>query len=134
MLVMFVLVFFQNYVLTHVIGSNMSMSMLFLAIYCMCAYHNLVTFTHIYVNTHALSPPYVHLFPVAIILNFYSISGLFPCFAVLDGGCSTNPCLNGGNCTDTANGFACDCPPSYTGTNCENGKHFAANIIGQTVI
>ena len=83
---------------------------------------------------HSPRPPYVHLFPVAIILNFYSISGLFPCFAVLDDGCSTNPCLNGGNCTDTANGFACDCPPSYTGTNCENGKHFAANIIGLTII
>ena len=36
--------------------------------------------------------------------------------------CLPNPCLNGGNCTDLANMFWCDCPPGIGGRKCEYSK------------
>jgi len=33
--------------------------------------------------------------------------------------CSSNPCQNGGSCTDAVNGYTCSCVVPYTGTNCE---------------
>ena len=36
--------------------------------------------------------------------------------------CSSNPCLNGGSCTDQVNGYACICSPKYTGTQCQTSK------------
>ena len=32
--------------------------------------------------------------------------------------CSSNPCLNNGNCTDGINSFSCECGEGYTGVNC----------------
>ena len=39
--------------------------------------------------------------------------------------CSSNPCLNGGTCTDTRNGFTCTCGAFVTGMRCESvlGKY-----------
>ena len=35
------------------------------------------------------------------------------------GPCSSNPCLNGGVCTDlNQNGFTCDCQLGWLGTTC----------------
>lgn len=36
--------------------------------------------------------------------------------------CSSNPCLNGGSCTDQVNGYVCACQAGYTGVECEAGK------------
>ena len=33
--------------------------------------------------------------------------------------CSSNPCLNGGTCTDLVNGYVCSCQPGYAGANCQ---------------
>ena len=33
--------------------------------------------------------------------------------------CSSNPCLNGGTCTDLRNGFTCTCGAFVAGTRCE---------------
>ena len=35
--------------------------------------------------------------------------------------CSSRPCLNGGICNATANGFTCSCSPLLTGVRCEIG-------------
>uniref|UniRef100_A0A665TVQ0 coagulation factor Xa n=1 Tax=Echeneis naucrates TaxID=173247 RepID=A0A665TVQ0_ECHNA len=32
--------------------------------------------------------------------------------------CKSNPCLNGGNCTDRVGGFYCLCTPPYSGPLC----------------
>ncbi|XP_041372182.1 cubilin-like [Gigantopelta aegis] len=33
--------------------------------------------------------------------------------------CQSNPCLNGGTCLDTFNGFICRCPNTWTGIRCD---------------
>ncbi|CAH1245322.1 NOTCH2 [Branchiostoma lanceolatum] len=33
--------------------------------------------------------------------------------------CGSNPCQNGGRCTDRVNGYSCVCRPGYTGENCQ---------------
>ena len=35
--------------------------------------------------------------------------------------CESNPCLNGGNCTDGLNDYTCSCLPGNTTRNCEIG-------------
>lgn len=34
--------------------------------------------------------------------------------------CMSNPCLNGGNCTDGVNGFTCYCTAQWTGPLCQS--------------
>ena len=36
--------------------------------------------------------------------------------------CQTNPCLNGGSCTNKHGDYECTCPAGFTGKNCEQGK------------
>lgn len=33
--------------------------------------------------------------------------------------CSSNPCMNGGNCSISSNSYVCQCIPPYSGTNCD---------------
>lgn len=34
--------------------------------------------------------------------------------------CTSNPCLNGGTCTDGVNGFTCSCTAQWTGALCQS--------------
>ncbi|XP_075049225.1 delta-like protein 4 [Mixophyes fleayi] len=34
--------------------------------------------------------------------------------------CDSNPCRNGGSCTDVESGYVCECPQGYYGTHCEH--------------
>ena len=36
--------------------------------------------------------------------------------------CASNPCQNGGICTDHIAIYSCECPFGYTGHSCETGK------------
>ena len=35
--------------------------------------------------------------------------------------CNSDPCENGGTCSDAVNGFTCACADGYTGVQCETG-------------
>ena len=37
--------------------------------------------------------------------------------------CSSDPCRNGGNCTDLINGFICKCPQPWKGKLCQSSKY-----------
>ena len=41
--------------------------------------------------------------------------------------CESNPCLNGGMCTDLFLDFACDCSPGFTGRTCDIGDSSLKN-------
>ena len=36
--------------------------------------------------------------------------------------CNSNPCKNGGTCTDRVNEYTCKCRPGYSGSNCKTSK------------
>ena len=35
--------------------------------------------------------------------------------------CASNPCKNGGTCSDQVNKYSCNCVPGYVGYNCQIG-------------
>ena len=56
---------------------------------------------------------------------FEGVSGIFSDINE----CASNPCQNGGNCTDGVNGHECDCPEFYTGDNCEIGRAWVFVVL-----
>ena len=42
--------------------------------------------------------------------------------------CQSNPCLNGGSCTDGINNYTCSCLPGYTARNCETGNIILSSL------
>ena len=43
--------------------------------------------------------------------------------------CDSNPCENGGVCTNGRNAYSCACQGSWNGTNCEKGIKIMLNCI-----
>ena len=35
--------------------------------------------------------------------------------------CASNPCANGGTCTNSVSHFCCDCAAGFTGDTCDEG-------------
>jgi hypothetical protein len=59
---------------------------------------------------------------------------------VLKTDCSSNPCQNGGKCTNSYSGYRCACPKYYSGTNCQTvsttdcfGKQFPLSWRGDGI-
>ena len=36
--------------------------------------------------------------------------------------CASNPCNNGGSCSDLVNGYTCECVEGYAGLDCDYGE------------
>ena len=43
--------------------------------------------------------------------------------------CSSDPCENGGTCTDEVDGYVCDCEPGFTGTKCQTGIEIVLHLV-----
>ena len=48
------------------------------------------------------------------------------CFSDIDE-CASDPCFNGGTCSDLVNSFVCNCPPGYGGVLCDAGMSTVVN-------
>ena len=53
---------------------------------------------------------------------FFYINLIIIIFLIDINECASRPCQNGGQCTDGINSYTCQCPPGYTGTNCDQSK------------
>ncbi|CAL1282886.1 unnamed protein product [Larinioides sclopetarius] len=47
--------------------------------------------------------------------------------------CNSNPCKNGGTCTDTYNGFICNCPSNWEGSTCESDINECSRYAGTSL-
>jgi hypothetical protein len=43
--------------------------------------------------------------------------------------CASNPCQNGGTCTDLINNYSCACVPGYTDKNCQTSKYISCSLF-----
>ena len=50
------------------------------------------------------------------------------CFVDTDE-CSSDPCMNGGTCTDGVNSYSCACVAGYTGEDCEIGMCYITKLL-----
>ena len=56
--------------------------------------------------------------------NGVTIHNFTPVAVSSDTSCASDPCFNGGTCSDELSTFSCSCPFGYTGTRCEiEGKY-----------
>lgn len=44
--------------------------------------------------------------------------------------CLSNPCQNGGTCTDIFDGFICKCTPNWTGARCNEDVNECLDFVG----
>ena len=66
---------------------------------------------------------------------------MFMCCLLVDiDECSSDPCMNGGTCTDDFNSYICACVAGYTGETCDIGMCYVTQalftlyaILGSTV-
>ena len=47
--------------------------------------------------------------------------------------CGSNPCRNGGTCSDAVNRFICTCKPGYTDINCQTGKQRSSVLLHDSI-
>lgn len=52
------------------------------------------------------------------------------CFSDYDE-CSSNPCQNGGTCTDHLNGYSCSCAQGFNGNGCQTGQLLVLSAISK---
>ena len=43
--------------------------------------------------------------------------------------CSSEPCMNGGTCTDGINSYSCACVAGYSGEDCEIGMCYVTKTL-----
>ena len=43
--------------------------------------------------------------------------------------CSSDPCMNGGTCTDEVNSYTCACAPGYSGEGCDIGMCYVTQAL-----
>ena len=55
----------------------------------------------------------LHVLYVIVRTVFYMFCFVVPNY------CSSNPCMNGGTCTDGVDSYICECDSGYAGDDCE---------------
>lgn len=56
-----------------------------------------------------------------VFINLQYTSNLVMEFSAINE-CASIPCMHSGTCTDTVNGYTCECTDGYTGVICETGR------------
>ena len=56
---------------------------------------------------------------------FYNLYGFDYCLPTEIDECESNPCQNGGTCSDQIAHYLCECAFGFTGASCESGKKYS---------
>ena len=67
-------------------------------------------------NAKLVNPFYL---PVSLFIYFHSKKNMLLKIKQDINECASNPCQNGGSCTNQVNSFSCVCPIGFSGTRCE---------------
>ena len=59
----------------------------------------------------------IFVFPI-----YYAAFRMYDDIVVDTDECASNPCQNGGSCSDEVNKFSCSCASGYEGATCQTGR------------
>ena len=71
----------------------------------------------------------IHKFP-----NFQIILFVLHVRVLDDDECGSDPCKNGGTCTDRVNSYSCSCKAGFTGVNCETSQFCDLPLADNSVL
>ena len=84
--------------------------------------------TSIFLNCSPGGPKYARCewgqIRISIFVKLKSVLKVVVSFSTATDFCSARPCENGGNCTNEADDFRCNCTEQWTGKNCSVGRYY----------
>ena len=67
-------------------------------------------------------------------INIKTVEKLFWMLILDINECESNPCENGGTCTDMEDGYSCACESGFTGSECESGTLISCLLFDYQLI